>query len=170
MQMKTIFVITATLILLGGTAFALTKNDQAPLFSLRDTSGNFFFLNNYFGANRRTPVKGVIVNFFSTSCIPCRTELPILNRLVPEFEEKGIKVIIIGWNENIESVQKMLTGLKVDRPLILIDPYGKTGEKYGLRELPLTIVINGAGKVENILYGALPDFENTLKSALNKMK
>jgi len=152
------------------SAFALNKNETAPLFSLRDVNGNYFYLNNYLGEKARTKIKGVIVNFFSTNCEPCKLELPILNKMVPDLEAKGIKVIVIGWNENNENIESMLAGLNVDKPTILSDPYGKTGEKYGLRGLPLTVIINGTGKVHDIMYVALPNYETVLKSKVSTLK
>lgn len=168
--MKTLFVTSVVLLMFAGTASALSKNETAPLFSLRDVNDSYFHLSSYVGDKARSPVKGMIVNFFATNCEPCKKELPILNKLVPEFEAKGIKVVIIGWNEDTEKIQEMLARLKVDKPVILSDPYGKTGEKYGLRGLPLTFIINASGKVHDIMYGALPNFENVIKSKVNKLK
>ncbi len=41
----------------------------------------------------------------------------------------------------------MLEDLKVNKPLILSDPYGKAGKEYGVYGLPMTVFIGADGKV-----------------------
>jgi len=75
------------------STLALTINDEAPTFYLKDSKGKDFYLSNYIG---NVSVKGIILNFFASYCKPCRNELPILNSLVDESERREIKVVIIG--------------------------------------------------------------------------
>jgi len=150
-------------------AVALKVNDTAPPISLRDNNGEFFYLSAYIGPNKKEPVKGLIVNFFSSTCVPCKNELPVLNSLVDEFEKKGIKVVIIGYKENFDKFTDMLEGLKVDKPIMLADPYGKTGEKYGVYGLPLTVLIRSDGKVKDIIKGELPNIGNVLREKAKKL-
>lgn len=71
------------------STLALTIDDNAPTFYLKDSRGKDFYLSNYIG---NESVKGIILNFFASYCKPCRNELPILNFLVDEYEKRGIKV------------------------------------------------------------------------------
>ncbi len=144
-------------------AFPLTVNEHAPLFYLRDNNGEGFYLSNYIGNTKKEPVKGIILNFFSSACKPCKNELPVLNSLTDELNQKGIKVIIIGYKEDFDVITDFLTKLKVDKPIILSDVYGKVGGKYGVYYLPLTILIGSDGKVKDIIRGELPDMEKVLK-------
>jgi len=136
-------------------AFALSANQAAPPIALRDSSGTYFYLSDYTGPSAKKPAKGVIVNFFASTCDPCKKELPVLNSLVDEFMQKNIKVVIVGYKEGFESFMGMLEDLKVDKPLILSDPYGKAGKEYGVYGLPMTVFIGADGKVKEIVRGEL---------------
>jgi len=136
-------------------SFALSANDTAPPIALRDSSGTYFYLSDYTGPSAKKPAKGVIVNFFASTCDPCRKELPALNSLVDEFALKNIKVVIIGYKEGFDAFMGMLEDLKVDKPLILSDPYGKAGKEYGVYGLPMTVFIGADGKVKEIVRGEL---------------
>ena len=136
-------------------SFALSANDAAPPISLRDSSGTYFYLSDYTGLSTKKSVKGVIVNFFASTCDPCKKELPALNSLVDEFKQKNIKVVIIGYKEGFEAFMSMLEDLKVDKPVILSDPYGKAGKEYGVYGLPMTVFIGADGKVKDVVRGEL---------------
>jgi thiol-disulfide isomerase/thioredoxin len=136
-------------------SFALSANDAAPPIALRDSSGTYFYLSDYTGPSAKKPAKGVIVNFFASTCDPCRKELPALNSLVDELAQKNIKVVIVGYKEGFDAFMGMLEDLKVDKPLILSDPYGKAGKEYGVYGLPMTVFIGADGKVKEIIRGEM---------------
>jgi thiol-disulfide isomerase/thioredoxin len=136
-------------------SFALSAKDAAPPIALRDSSGTYFYLSDYTGSSARKPAKGVIVNFFASTCDPCKKELPALNSLVDEFTQKNIKVVIIGYKEGFDAFMGMLEDLKIEKPLILSDPYGKAGKEYGVYGLPMTVFIGADGKVKEVVRGEL---------------
>lgn len=155
--------------LFASFAYPLSINDNAPLFSLRDNHGNFFHLSSYVGVKKKYPVKGIILNFFASYCKPCKNELPVLNSLVEEFERKGIKVVIAGYREDFDKIMDMLAGIKVSDPVILSDVYGKIGEKYGVKGLPMTVFIGADGRVKDIMRGELPNIENILREKTGRL-
>lgn len=169
MRLLLLFICFTVVLSLAAPVVALQINDVATPITLRDNNGAFFYMSDYLGPNRKEPLKGMIVNFFSSTCIPCKNELPVLNALVDEFEKKGIKVVIIGYKENFDKFTDMLEGLKIDKPIILADPYGKTGEKYGVYGLPLTVFIGSDGKVKDIIKGELPEIGKVLREKAKKL-
>ena len=142
--------------LLASSSFAgLKQNDDAPLFTLRDSSGNDFYLSDVIGAKSRVPINGVILSFFASWCIPCRNELPIINSLADELKSKGVRIVVIGVKENFKSINALLASLKVDKLIALSDQDGKVSELYQVRFLPVTFFIGGDGKVKHITYGEI---------------
>jgi len=139
----------------GQPSFALSANQAAPPIALRDSSGKYFYLSDYTGPTAKKPAKGVIVNFFASTCDPCRRELPALNSLVDEFALNNTKIVIIGYKEGFNEFMGMVEDLKVDKPVILSDPYGKAGKEYGVYGLPMTVFIGADGKVKEIVKGEL---------------
>ncbi len=151
------------------TASALEVNNDAPLFSLRDKEGEFFHLSDNVGPKKKGNLKGIILNFFSSTCAPCKRELPILNSLTDEFAKKKIKIVIVGYQEDVDKVMEFLELLKVDKPLILADPHGWVGRKYSVKGLPMTFFIGSDGKIKEIIPGELPDFEKALREKAGKL-
>ena len=148
------------------TAFAALKtNDAAPIFSLRDVEGKDFNLSDYVGAARKESGNGIILSFFASWCVACRNELPLINSLVDELKGKGIKVVIVDVKEDFDTIDSFLTGLKVDKPIVLSDLHGKIAELYGVRFLPVTFFIGADGKVKHIIFGEIDDAKEVRKSA-----
>ena len=163
--MKTITLSLCFLLLFVSVALALNINDPTPLFSLRDGNNKYFHLSDYVGA-KKTGVKG---NFFASYCKPCKNELPVLNSLVDEFEKKGIKIVIVGYGEDFDKINEMLSKIKVDKPIILSDVYSRIGTKYGVNGLPHTVFIGSDGKVKDIIRGELPNIEKVIREKAGKL-
>lgn len=170
--MKKIFILAVlcSLVFLSfSDVYALEVNNDAPLFSLRDKEGEFFHLSDNVGPKKKGHLKGIILNFFSSTCAPCKRELPILNSLADEFAKKKIKIVIVGYQEDVDKVMEFLETLKVDKPVILSDPHGWVGRKYSVKGLPMTFFIGSDGKIKDIIFGELPDFEKALRERAGKL-
>ena len=157
MAKKTIKIIIAVLLqfVLVSPALALKAGDLAPVFSLPDIGKKDFSLSDLVGATKKEKNNGVILSFFASWCVPCRNELPLINSLVDELNKKGIKVIIVGFKEDIDTIGSLLAELKVDKPVVLCDRNGKVGEKYGVRFLPTTFFIGSDGKIKGVVFGEI---------------
>lgn len=167
--MKQGMLIVSLFFLLTAPAFAAFKmNDPAPDFSLKDREGREFKLSDVVGANSKEKANGVILNFFASWCVPCRQELPLLNSLVDDMKAKGVKIVLIGHLEDFDTLQGVLTELKVNKPLVLSDPSGKVGERYMLRFLPVTFFIGGDGKLKHIIFGEI-ESEKELRKIAEKL-
>lgn len=174
--MKTISLSLCFVLLFASFSLALNINDTAPLFSLRDGDNKYFHLSDYItppnlplNKGRKGGVNGIILNFFASYCKPCKNELPVLNSLVDEFGKKGIKIVIVGYGEDFDKINEMLSEIKVDKPIILSDPYGKTGDKYGVYGLPVTVFIGSDSRVKCIIKGESPEMEKTLREKAGKL-
>ncbi len=65
---------------------------QAPDFIVKTISGEPISLAELSG-------KVVVINFWFTSCAPCITEMPALNRLVDEFKGKDVVFIALAKDD-----------------------------------------------------------------------
>ncbi len=155
-------VVAVSLIVLFATSStaALKTNDPAPAFSLRDSGGKNFSLNDVAGGQNEEKNTGVVLSFFASWCMPCRNELPILNSLVDELKKKGVQVVLVGVKEDFKSINALLADLKVDKPLVLSDLNGAVTEHYQVRFLPVTFLIGGDGKIKHVIYGEVGDAQS----------
>jgi len=162
---KIIFAALAILVFASTVFAALKTNDTAPIFSLRDVEGKDFNLNDYVGAARKESGNGIVLGFFASWCVGCRNELPLINSLVDELKGKGIKVVIVDVKEDFNTIDSFLTGLKVDKAVVLSDLHGKIAELYGVRFLPVTFFIGADGTVKHIIFGEIDNAKEVRKSA-----
>ncbi len=164
--MKIIVNTVFAILLLASSAFAALKpNDTAPTFSLRDSSGNDFYLSDVISAKSKEKINGVIISFFASWCVVCRDELPIVNSLADELKSKSVRIVIVGVKENFESINALLASLKVDKLIALSDLDGKVSELYQIRFLPVTFFIGSDGKVKHVIYGEISSAQALRNSA-----
>ncbi len=169
--MKIFFIASLLLLLFTSVSFAALKpGDDAPSFSLRDMNGRDFFLSDVVGPKSKEKANGVILGYFASWCQPCRKEMPLLNKLTDEFATKGVKVVLIDLKDDIETITELLAELKVDKPIVLSDRYGKTAEKYQVRLLPITFFIGRDGKVKDIIFGEIKNEKELWDGAVKLMK
>jgi len=154
---KFILTLLLSLLFASSAAAALKLNGTAPTFSLRDLDGKEFNLSDYAGSTKKEKGNGVILSFFASWCAGCRSELPLINSLVDELTGQGIRVVIVDVKEDVDTIRALLAELKVDKPVVLMDRYGKTGDNYQVRFLPTTFFIGADGRVKDIIFGEIKD-------------
>jgi len=148
--------------------------ELAPLFAMRSFDGNYIFLKNYCDVeDTRVPPALrkekciVVINFFSTICIPCIEELPALHRIYEKYKDKGLKMFLISIDAKPEEVlPEFIKQHNVTLP-ILLDMYQKTFEKYGFESVPHTVLINKNRKILGVYQEK--DVEKNLDEKLGQI-
>jgi len=115
-----------------------TLGQPAPPFTLADLGGKSLRLEEFRGK------KAVVVNFWATWCVPCRDEMPTLERL---WQERQGSLEVLGVSVDVgdpERVKSFVRAVGVTFP-ILLDPEGKAGRPYRIRALPTSFVIDRSG-------------------------
>lgn len=126
--------------------------DPAPDFTLPTLDGNSLQL--YKVLTNPGETKGVVLNFFSLTCRPCRYELPELEKLYKEYKDKGILMVALSLDDDIsaEVISKYMKKLGVTFPVVL-KAEEKTARDYGIRPIPATFIIGPNKKIESRLIG-----------------
>lgn len=95
----------------------------------------------------------VVVNFFASFCIPCRTEMPAFEQVHQRIGER-VRVVGIDTGEPIEAGRRIAAETGVTYPL-LSDPQGATMVALGATVLPTTVLADAQGTVIAVHNGAL---------------
>lgn len=132
----------------------------APDFQLTALTGDSIALHALRG-------HWVIINFWATWCIPCREEMPYLQRLADQYGDK-VKVLGVNMREQPAEIEAFVTPAHVRYP-ILLQPDDATLLAYGVRKLPLTVVVAPDGCIARQQFGPLQPktFEPWLRDRLD---
>lgn len=110
----------------------------APDFTLNDISGAPLSLKRLRG-------KVVFVNFWATWCVPCREEMPAMERLHRKFKDQGLEIVAIDSRETQKDAAAFFHELGLTFKS-LVDPDGSVSDAYGAWSLPLSYLIDRKGE------------------------
>lgn len=117
----------------------------APPFSLTDLSDAEETLSSY-------KEKVVLINFWATWCIPCRIEMPSLNRLYQKYEERGFVVLGISNDRSRKMAENFLSKTPVDFP-VLLDSNLRVAREYRVFAYPTTLLVDREGILREKFLG-----------------
>ncbi len=121
--------------------------EPAPMLALRDLEGRTWSVAD--GDERL-----VWVNFWATSCEPCRTEMPAMQRLSEQYADE-LLVLGVDWGEGRDVVEDFVERYGVEYP-ILLDPGLEAYYRWaGTDGLPRHYFIGVEGTVLREVIGPL---------------
>jgi len=142
--------VLATIPLLRGTPdgrIGSLVGQPAPALSVEGLDGRTWSLADADG-------RLVWVNFWATSCEPCRTEMPAMQRLAEEYGDE-LLVLGVDWGEERDAVAAFVERYGVTYP-ILLDPTLETYYRWaGTDGLPRHYFIGAEGTVVREVIGPL---------------
>ena len=133
---------------------AINENPK-PISSLifEDFLGNEINLKNYRG-------KLVIINFWETWCVLCKTEMPSLDSLYQDNNFKNLKIFAVNIEQpNMLKTKKFFSDLNIKKLPIFFDQNLNFVKKFKLRGVPTTVLINKKGEEFARIIGEI-NFKN----------
>ncbi len=129
-QICLITALLAVFLLVPSGCFA---QEQAPRFSIRDTNGRIFSMNDY-------GKKTVLLIFSTTWCPSCRTEIPHFKQIYQTYGPRGLEVANIDIQESRDKVVRFAA--KYQLPYrILLDEKGDVASAYGIVGVPSMVLV-----------------------------
>ncbi len=111
----------------------------APDFSLDGTHAGSLRLRDLRG-------RVVLLNFWATWCVPCRAEMPALERLHREYGGRGLTVVGVNLKESLAAVQGFMKELQLTFAAVL-DSNGAVSDAFKVRGLPMTFLLDREGRI-----------------------
>jgi thiol-disulfide isomerase/thioredoxin len=151
--------LTIVLLLLAGSAVAQSPEQKA--LNLKDIHGRQLSLAAYKG-------KVVLINFWATWCIPCRSEIPDLVQMQRQYRAQDLRIIGITYPpEKISEVRRFVQELKVNYRIAM----GTKATKAlftASETLPMTVVIDRQGAVRDVIEGIMysDEFDQKVKPVI----
>lgn len=122
-----------------------SRQRQADDFTVPTAGGESFRLSAHRG-------KVVLLNFWATWCPPCLEEMPALERLYRQQRDAGLVLVALSVDTDPARVTPFVRehGLSF---LIGLDPRVQVADRYGVRALPSTFVIDPEGNLAALALG-----------------
>jgi len=123
-----------------------SKRKRAPEFELPDSTGATVRMSDYKG-------KVVLLDFWATWCIPCKTEVPWFIEFAERYKKDGLVVLGVSMDKDgWPIVKRFAESLKIDYPILL--GVKRTQYLYGdFDGLPVTFLVDRDQRVAGIHVG-----------------
>ena len=118
----------------------------APDFELVALDGRTIGLKSVRG-------KIVLLHFWTTWCEACIKEMPTLNRLYEDFQDRAFALLAANLRESPAKVEAFRNQYQITFP-ILLDRRGKVGDAYGVLAIPATFILDRQGMTIGKATGA----------------
>jgi thiol-disulfide isomerase/thioredoxin len=157
----------ALLALVLATAPALAQplkpwsGGATPALELSDLQGIKHKLADYRG-------KVVLVNFWATWCVPCRDEMPSIERLRASLEGRRFAVLAVNLAEPESRIRQFLDVVPVRFP-VLLDRDTQTTRAWQAKVLPATYIVGPDGAIRYRHVGELDWSKPEVRDAILKL-
>jgi thiol-disulfide isomerase/thioredoxin len=137
--------------------------DRLPDFALVDFTGK---------PVGRASLAGtfVVIDFWATWCIPCRTALPALDAMARRWRERGVVVLAVNVDRTRAAADAWLAGRLPDPAMRLVhDPEGTLLAEFGASGMPAAYVIDRDGTVRFAAGGYPADGTDAIERAIDAL-
>jgi peroxiredoxin len=149
----------------GGTMPAAKGSGgaAAPDFTLSTLDGKQVRLSDYKGSV-------VLIDFWSTTCDPCMTEMPHLVDMYKKNKERGFVVLAVSADgpESRAQVSSVARAKEMIFPVLLDEETVVTARYNPKRELPFAVVVGKDGSIVHKRGGYTAGDEKTLETEVEK--
>lgn len=139
---------------------------EAPQFHLKDIEGNEY-------TNESVKGKIVVINFWGIWCRPCMREIPQLNRLVKQYEDRDDILFIALSADPVDKLNEFVKKTRFTYKLISDKKATTFQTKFinlGMITFPSHVILDKNGNVVLQYLGEHPNIEQLLTSFIEKQK
>ena len=127
-----------------------TKLDGSP-FRLQDLRGRV-----------------VVLNFWATWCVPCRSEIPSLSAMQKDMDAQGLSIVGVSYDDTADLIQEFQKDIPQSYQIVLGGR--EVGSELPASPLPTTYIIDRQGRIRDKLIGerSRAAFESVIKPLLEE--
>lgn len=120
-----------------------------PSLAFADDTGYALSLTDFKG-------RAAVLNLWATWCVPCRQEMPALDRLQTKLGGSKLQVLAVSIDkQGAAVVQSFYRELGLRSLSIYLDPSGKAPSVLGVDGIPATLLIDAEGREVGRKLGVL---------------
>jgi cytochrome c biogenesis protein CcmG, thiol:disulfide interchange protein DsbE len=126
-------------LLLCAFASAALGADPPPDLKIQTLNGSPFSLESLKG-------QIVVLDFWASWCVPCRTSFPFFDTLQGKYQSRGLRVLGLTLEDDEDAVRAFLDDVPAAFT-ILRDPSGHAGEAFQVVAMPTTFLLDSQGRI-----------------------
>lgn len=159
-------------LVVGTLALAMSRGIGSPSAGRSDVGGRQmppFTLNRFDGApfDLQQHASGpVLVYFWASWCVPCEAEAPVLQRLWPEYRQRGYTFVGVDIWDAESDARRFIERHGLTFPVVA-DADGRVYVDYGVAALPDAYFLEPGLRARTRYQGALT--EQTLRKLLDEL-
>ncbi|WP_297780367.1 TlpA disulfide reductase family protein [uncultured Roseovarius sp.] len=169
-------ILLAMLMLIGSAETAMAQGEPLiplhekpralPDISFADSEGATVSLRNWKG-------KLVLLNIWATWCVPCREEMPTLDKVQKELGSDSFEVVALSIDRaGIKVVEEFYREINIRNLRVFVDDSGAAARDLKVFGLPATLLIDTKGQELGRLIGAAewdsPEMISFIKSTISQ--
>jgi cytochrome c-type biogenesis protein len=110
----------------------------------------------------------VVLNFWATWCVPCRSEIPSLSALQRDLDAQGLSIIGVSYDDTADLIQQFQKDIPQSYQIVLGGR--EVGSQLPASPLPTTYIIDRQGRIRDKLIGerSRAAFESVIKPLLDE--
>ena len=142
----------------GAVSPGIARGDPAPEILAETLDGDPFRLADLLG-------HPVVLNFWGPSCVPCRTEFPLLQAKLEEHASEGLAIVGILTDDPPAPASDFVRDFGATWPTV-VDPERTIKAAYRVVARPQTYFVDRRGVLRSIQVGELTDADFERQYAL----
>ena len=144
-----------------GTPAAAAEAEAAPDVELKALDGKALKVSDLRG-------QVVLLNFWATWCVPCRSEIPSLSAMQRDLGGRGFKVLGVTTEDSAELVREYQKEIKQDYTVAIGD--AAVANRYAVGVLPTTCILDRQGRIRQKIIGekSRAQFESLIAPLLDE--
>jgi peroxiredoxin len=131
--------VVAALVVLAPGWTAGASSTHTPDVVLQQADGTPVPLAAYEG-------KVLLIDFWASWCIPCKTSFPALDAIFREYKARGLEVLAVNLDEQRRQADAFLSAHPHQMP-VLFDPKGAAPLAFGVKGMPTSFLIDKTGTI-----------------------
>ncbi|TYB31941.1 MAG: TlpA family protein disulfide reductase [Candidatus Mcinerneyibacterium aminivorans] len=138
------------------------KLSKLPSFELKDLDGEIYTEESFKN-------KVLLIDFWATWCPPCRKEIPGFINLYKKYKDKGLEVIGISLDEDINKLESFVEEEQINYTVLIGNK--EVAQAFGgIQGIPTTFIVDRDGNVvfKQVGLASEKKFEQQIKKVLDK--
>ena len=140
----------------------LVAGAQAPDFTAVDLQGT----TQTMAQNRGHTT---LLQFWASWCPHCRSDLPLMKKLFTSYQDKGLRVVTVSVDQQLEGLQAFVRDQAIPYPVIAALTYPSVPELYESRGVPSYYLIDAEGNIAKTWSGSVTERKGDFEEVLTRL-